>query len=171
LSPSFSQGVFTFWNPNAPTYIGVLGGAYAGPGIAGQALVGLTNSSLTPLELPREHGANGIVLNEIISVDFAPYYTFVDVQMAVWDGTLWGTNFSNVPTNQLGFTDIVPVEVVRGTDPFYYSPQFTQSAVVPNAPEPGVVSLAILGGLGFALACYRQKRKRRHKSGRSGQAP
>jgi hypothetical protein len=97
-------------------------------------------------------------------VPFADFYTYVQVQLAVWDSTLWGTNITSVAPGQVGYSDIVPVEVVRGTDPFLYSPHFTQSAVVPNAPEPGVVGLAFFGGLAFAFAAYRRERLRRRKT-------
>jgi len=43
-----SQGILTFYNnPGAPTYLISTNGSFAGPGIWGQALVGLTADSLT----------------------------------------------------------------------------------------------------------------------------
>src|SRR5207245_633756 len=109
------------------------------------------NSGLMPLGQAAEHHANGLVPRQLITVPFAPYYTYIQVQMAVWDGTLWGTNFSNVPTNQLGFTDIVPVEVVRGTDPLDFSPYFNDSAVVPPVPEPSTAGIVALGAVVFVI--------------------
>jgi hypothetical protein len=146
-SCAFGQGIFTFWNPNAPTYIGVLGGPFAGSGIEGQALVGLTQGSLTPMGVPTEHQSNGLVPRQFIGLPSVAPFTDVQVQMAVWDGTLWGTDITRVPANQLGFTDIVPVELVPASFPSYFSPQFMQSAVVPGIPEPAAVSLVGLGAV------------------------
>ncbi len=143
---SRGQGVFTFWNPGAPTYVGVWGGPLAGPGIWAQALVGLTTNSLSPLGLPEEHGLNGLVWGQSIGVPDAPFYSYVQVQMAVWDGTVSETNYANVPANRIGFTDIVPVEVVRPTDLTDFSPHFSQSAVVPLIPEPSTFLLLFLTG-------------------------
>ena len=55
------------------------------------------------------------------------------MQLAAWDGRVWGTNFTNVPTNQLGHTETVAVELDNPPGPGY-DPQFTQPAVVPPAP-------------------------------------
>jgi hypothetical protein len=119
----------------------------------------LTNSSLTPLGLPHQHQANGLILSEIIGVPFANFYTYVQVQMAVWDGTLWGASFASVPASQLGFTDIVPVEVVMPLDAFYYTSQFTQSAVVPPVPEPSAFALAGVATLAWFLirGCFKAR--------------
>jgi hypothetical protein len=139
-----SQGVFLFFNPDRPTLLA--NGQAAGPGIWGQALVGLTNSSLTPVGFPAEHQANGIILSQTIEVPFSFFYTYVQVQMAVWDGTIWGTDFASVPPSQLGFTDIVPVLLVQPLDPNYNVPFFTRSAVVPVVPEPsaGIFTLVAM---------------------------
>ncbi len=152
FSAALGQGAFSFWNPGAPTYVGVLGGAVAGPGIYGQALVGLTTNSLAPLGVPIQHNVNGIVTPQAIGVDFAPTYSYVQVQMAVWNGTVWGTNFSNVPGNQFGFTDIVPVQIVFPTDAFWDQPHFLQSAVVPFIPEPSTSALFILTACAVVLS-------------------
>jgi hypothetical protein len=155
-----AQGYFEFWNPGAPTYVGYLGGPRAGPEIRAQALVGSTSDSLTPLETPTVHSisGNGLIVPLGVDVPFSGYYTYVQVQMAVWDGLLWGTNFANVPASQIGYTDIVPVFLVHATDGTIYSPRFTQSAVVPDAPEPGVVELAVFGGAALALTACRRGR-------------
>ena len=58
---AFSQGYFIFDNPTAPTHVGSLNGPLAGPGVWGQALVGTTVDSLSPLGIPLEHQANGVV--------------------------------------------------------------------------------------------------------------
>jgi hypothetical protein len=143
-----SQGVFWFWNPGAPTYLLMLGGQLAGPDIWGQALIGTMPDSLSPVGFPRDHRANGLLPQIGLGTPYDAY-TIVQVQMAVWDGTIWGTNFATVPTNQFGFTDIVPVELVQGTDLLYYSPQFTIPAVVPPVPEPSQFVLAGAGILAW----------------------
>jgi hypothetical protein len=153
------QGTFRFFNPGAPTLL--YNGQTAGPGIWGQALVGLTNDSLTPLGLPAQHRTNGIIYPQSIGVPFAPDYTYVEVQMAVWDGTIWGTDFANVPASQLGFTDIVPVLVISVWAPNEHSRFFTQSAIVPLVPEPTVVALALAGAGALCLRTRRRERSRR----------
>jgi hypothetical protein len=137
------QGTFAFYNPGAPTLLN--NGQTAGPGIWAQALVGLTNDSLTPLGYPVQHRVGGIVYPQSIAVPFAPAYSYVQVQMAVWDGTVWGTSFTSIPPSQLGFTDVVPVFLVQFYDVHFYSPLFTQAAVLPPVPEPSVSALAMAG--------------------------
>jgi hypothetical protein len=146
------QGTFVFYNYQDPTRIGSPTGPIAGPGIWGQALVGLTSGSLVPLGLPAEHTSFGIVPRQDMTVPFAPPYTVVQVQMAAWDGTVWGTDFARVPPDQLGFTDIVPVLLVDPLDPSPGYPHFTQPAVVP-IPEPVTLALA---GLAATLATRRR---------------
>src|SRR3989442_5485989 len=103
-----SQGFFAFSNLGANTRLYTTNGPLAGPGIWAEPLVGLTSNSLAPLGPSLQHNMVGLV-GEDLGVPFADAGTFVQVQMAVWDGTLWGTSFAGVPGNQLGFTDIVPV--------------------------------------------------------------
>jgi hypothetical protein len=153
---SRSQGTFLFWNLGQPTRLGTLGGPVAGPGIWGQALVGLTMDSLTPLGSSLEHGPDGRVAPEGLEVPFADAGTRVLVQMAAWDGRVWGTAFSGVPPNQLGFTDIVPVALV----PFFglqEYPHFTSPAVVPEVPEPSATALALLGGAALLVHLCRRR--------------
>jgi hypothetical protein len=144
---SNGQGVFTFYNPAAPTLLH--NGGIAGPGIWGQALVGVASNSLSPVGLPAQHQANGILQPQLVSVTTAPFYTYVQVQMAVWDGAIWGPDFASVPANQLGFTDIVPVFLVLPADPTYDHPHFMRPAVVPLVPEPSVGVLAFAGVAAF----------------------
>jgi hypothetical protein len=117
------------------------------------------------LEAPTYHSLNGsgIIVPVGINVPFSGFYTYVQVQMAVWDSALWGTTYGNVPADQIGYTDIVPVFLAAPTEPWYW-PHFTQSAVVPYAPEPGVVRLAVLGGLAFTLTAYWRKQLQRRKA-------
>ena len=126
---------FPFTNDSAPTRFGSLDGPLAGPGIWAQALVGLTLDNLAPLGVPTEHVGDGYIQYEQICPPFANPggWGWVYVQLAAWDGRVWGTNFTNVPTNQLGHTETVAVELDNPPGPGY-DPQFTQPAVVPPAP-------------------------------------
>ena len=156
-----AQGVFLFYNPGAPTYLGTLGGPLAGPGIWGQALVGLTSDSLAPLGPGLEHRVGGLLPGWDISVPYANFYTYVQVQLAAWDGSVWGTNFAGVPANQIGFTDVVPVQVVIPTDGIWYSPRFNESAVVPPVPEPSPVAIAVAGSVACGLV-FRERQRHKH---------
>src|SRR6266480_882079 len=126
---------FPFTNDSAPTRFGSLDGPLAGPGIWAQALVGLTLDNLAPLGVPTEHVGDGYIQYEQICPPFANPggWGWVYVQLAAWDGRVWGTNFTNVPTNQLGHTDTVQVALDVPPGPGY-PPNFTQPAVVPPAP-------------------------------------
>jgi hypothetical protein len=144
------QGYFLFTSDNVPTRLGSLDGPLAGPGIWAQALVGLTTNALSPLGVPSEHTLGpGRIQAEQIWVPFAnpdPRYGSgsVFVQMAVWNGQAWGTNFGQVPANQLGYSDIIVVglNIPPGFD---YLSYFNQPAVVPPIPEPSALALAALG--------------------------
>src|SRR5438552_1786461 len=91
--------------------------------------------------VPTEHRGGdliGLIYPEEIWPPFAdpdPRYGSgsVFVQLAAWDGRVWGTDYSFVPTNQLGHTDTVVVGLGIPPGPGYDS-QFTQPAVVPPAP-------------------------------------
>jgi len=144
------QGFFNFNNYGAPTHIGSLDGPLAGTNIYAQALVGLTADHLVPVGPYTWRLPGGVVFGRTIIVPFAPPYSLVQVQLAAWDATLWGANFSAVPTDQLGFTDVVPVllEVLGG--PPGNRPYFTQSAIVP-IPEPSALAFVLLVGSALAL--------------------
>ena len=143
-----AQGTFDFVNPTAPTRLGAIDGPLAGPGIWAQPLAGLTADSLTPLYVPYmpvEHFGGGFIPGRTVSVPWAFFDTTIFVQLAAWDGTIWGTNLANVPLNQLGYTDIVPVFLVTPGRPPNF-PEFTRSAIVPAIPEPSVLTVLIFGG-------------------------
>jgi hypothetical protein len=158
--PRNSQGVFYLSTRTARTRLGSTNGPLAGPGIWGQAMAGFTVDTLTPVGVPAQHITNGLVFNQEISVPFADAYRTVLVQMAAWDGRVWGTSFAGVPPNQLGFTDIVPVYLVTplGLQDF---PQFSSPAVVPLVPEPSATTLAMLGGAALLVHLRRRRRPTR----------
>ena len=132
------QPSFLVINDDAPTRLDLLDGSFAGPGFWGEALVGLTTNSLSHLGVPTEHRTGGTIQPEGIYVPYdgnpgVSQWGWVYVQLAAWDGRVWGTDFASVPTNQLGRTDtvVVGLNVPPGAD---YTPQFSQPAVVPPAP-------------------------------------
>jgi hypothetical protein len=139
-----SQGTFIFDNISAPTRLGTVDGPFAGPDIWAHALVGLTADSLSPLGNPVQHD-NGYVFGDLVIVPYANYGTIVFVQMVAWNGTFWGTNKANVPSNQFGRTDTVSLIVLPPTQSPLI-PQFTQPAVVPVIPEPSALALVVFGG-------------------------
>ncbi len=148
---AYSQGNFMFYNPTAPTHVGSLNGPLAGPGVWGQALVGTTVDSLSPLGVPLEHQANGVVPATVMTVPGVFAGEDVFVQMAAWDGTVWGASLSAVPPNQIGYTDVLSLGLVTGGGQPLQVTRFTTPAVVPSVPEPGFLSMTILGGM--ALFC------------------
>src|SRR6266480_921679 len=136
LQPLSQAACFEFISDSAPTRLGTPDGLLAGAGIWAQALVGLTSDGLMPLGVPIEHTEDGYMLGEQVCPPFANPDTgagWVYVQLVAWDGRVWGTNFANVPTNQLGRTDIVRLEL-NVPPGFDMTPNFTQPAVVPPAP-------------------------------------
>jgi hypothetical protein len=146
---SKSQGTFVFGNPTARTRIGSIDGPLAGRGIWAQMLVGPTSDALFAVGAPLEHSADGLVGPRILEVAGIPCPQTAYIQMTAWDGRLWGSLYENVPVDQLGRTDIVP-HVLAGCDPVPpLAPLFTIPAVVPPIPEPSVVALSVLGGLGL----------------------
>ena len=129
------QGFFGFANPDAPTHLGSLNGPLADAGIWGQALAGLTPDSLVPVGVPAQH-----YRGYLIGIDtFVPFsFSFpprVFVQMAAWDGRVWGLDFAKVPASQIGYSDIVLVQLDVPPGPLF-QPNWTQSAIVPLVPEP-----------------------------------
>lgn len=156
-SSSLAQGYFLFRNPDAPTHIGSLDGPLAGSNVYAQALVGVTADNLVPVGSPTFH-LQGFVFGVGVTVPFAAPGSFVEVQMAAWDETLWGANFATVPTGQLGLTDIVRVWL---TDPVQQPdwPSFTQSAIVP-VPEPSVFALILVAGSAAAAWHLRRHHRR-----------
>jgi len=117
--------------------------------------VGLTVDSLTPLGVPVEHTTGGRLSHiEHFNVPGTFPGESVFVQMAAWDGTLWGTNIVSVPPNQFGYTDIVSVFLSSDVSPVIL-PVFTLSAIVPQVPEP--FSLTLVGLSMSALRIFRRQ--------------
>ncbi len=141
---AYSQGLFYVHNGSAPTRMWSIDGPLAGPGIWGQMLAGPTADSLAAVGVPLEHSVRGIIADGVVEVPGVPALTFASVQMVAWDGTLWGTNLSGVPQDQLGRTDAVAVLLTYPIEP-QFAPVFTQPAIVP-VPEPSVLALTLLAG-------------------------
>ena len=151
------QGTFIASNFSAPTRIGFVDGPFAGPGIWGQFLAGPAADSLVPIGSPLEHVGQGRVAAPGV-VPGIPTGETAYVQMVAWDGTIWGNALEGVPATQLGRTEILPV--ILGCPPFpTLSPGFTQPAVVPPVPEPGIMALCVLGlgTLGAGVAWRRRR--------------
>ena len=155
---SFAQGVFLFSNGSTATRIGAADGPLAGPGYWAQMLAGPTNDSLSPVGMPLQHGANGRVGGVAPTiVPNVPPYSYAFVQMVAWNGTLWGTALGDVPSDQLGRTDIVPAFLTSGEFPdVTFAPRFTQPAIVP-VPEPSTWALLALGTA--VLWCAHRRRR------------
>jgi hypothetical protein len=148
------QGTFAFYNGGAPTLL--YNGQTAGPGIWGQALVGLTNDSLTPMGCPSPHRVGGLIYPEPIYPPF-PGGTYVQAQMAVWDGTIWGVSS---PTFQpASLVSQISCQCSSSGQPSQTTStqHFTQAAVVPLVPEPSVAVFSLVGG----ALCWGRVRRRR----------
>ena len=137
-----SQGIVTFTNVRAPTHIGSIDGPLAGLDYGGELFVGLTPDSLAPIPPSSPHFVNGVVIGGAISIPYAFPGDLVYVQMAAWNGSLWGTDVEQAPPSQIGLTDIVPVFATIESPPI---PPFTRSAIVPPVPEPSVWALMLCG--------------------------
>src|SRR5258708_25206802 len=90
LAPtSYSQGVFAFYNPTAPTRVGSIDGPLAGTNILAQMLVGLSPTSLAPVGVPVAHSAapgyEGRVFGGNVPVPSLPPCEFSYVEMLAWD--------------------------------------------------------------------------------------
>jgi len=153
---SYAQGMFLFSNISAPTRLWTIDGPLAGPGIWAQMLAGPGADSLAAIGIPQEHYTNGRVSGDVVAVPDIPAMNSAYVQMVAWDGTLWGTNLTGVPADQLGRTDTVTVFLTYPFDP-HIAPRFTQPAIVP-IPEPSVLALTVLAGA--ALFVWRRRRGR-----------
>jgi hypothetical protein len=160
-----AQGFFNFNNDYARTHIGSIDGPLAGPGIWAQMLAGPSADAVAPVGKPAEHldiggTPSGLVFGGAVQVPGVPSGppAVAYVEMLAWDGARWGTILSGVPKDQLGMTDVVPV-VLAGVGPGEppQDPRFTRSAIVP-IPEPSVLGIAIIGGLGALLlrACWQR---------------
>ena len=156
-SQAWSQGIFSISSQTALTRVGSLDGPLAGPAILGQALVGATEGSLSPLGPPRDH-MFGLLRDIALAVPGVFAGQDVFVQMAAWDGTVWGDSLAGVPANQIGYTDIVPVILASPTQPYPF-PEFTRSAVVPPVPEPNTVAMIIVGWAVLMLAAAGHRRR------------
>ena len=156
VSKAYPQGAFQFNSIWAPTRIGSIDGPPAGSGIWAQMLAGLTADSLTPMGMPAQHldsggAGTGLVFGGVIRMPGLLPGETAFAKMLAWDGTRWGNVLSDVPADQLGMTDIVPVLL---EDPNFgtvtFAPHFTQPAIVP-IPEPSILALGISGGVSLFL--------------------
>jgi hypothetical protein len=138
------QGTFQYLNPGAGrTRLGSLDGAFAGTNILGQMLIGRAPDSLVPFGMPLIHNS-GVINGGVATVPGIDGNEVAYMQLVAWDSLLWGTSLANVPLDQLGRTDIIPLML---SYPFQIPlfPQFNQPAIVP-VPEPSVFALLALGG-------------------------
>jgi hypothetical protein len=151
----YGQGQFRFSNASAPTRLYTIDGPLAGPGIWAHMYIGVTPDNLVPVGASAEHifPPVGVVRGGIVVVDWIFYGVEAFVQMVAWDGVLWGTDLANVPSTQLGATDVVPIILTGTARPPIQTPQFTVPAVVPPIPEPSVASICLVGSA-LAFAAY-----------------
>ncbi len=140
---SHAQGEFLATNGSAPTRVGIINGPLAGQAYLGQFLAGATVDSLAPVGAPIEH-REGRVLASAGIVPGLACGTIAQMQMVAWDSTVWGTSLQDVPVNQLGRTDVVPVNLSCSPVPLV-GPVFRQPAIVPPVPEPSTSLLLMLG--------------------------
>ncbi len=129
------DGHFYASNDYGPTRIGSADGPYAGAGIYGQFFAGQTVNSLMPVGVPVEHVRGLVIPIQLVVVPGVPCGTRVQVQMIAWDARVWGTDWTQVPENQFGRTDISHVDLSCYDFPIQ-SPAFFTSAIVPPVPEP-----------------------------------
>ena len=160
IQTGWSQGVFFASTLSARTRIGSLDGAFAGTNIYGQFFAGPTPDSLVPLGLSQPHFSNGIFGLGNTAIPSIPAYNFAYVQVFAWDAVLWGSDWTSVPADQFGKTDIVQVYLTSGVFPDgTFVPPFAQSAIVP-VPEPAGWALLALAGGTLLLAARRRGRAR-----------
>jgi len=126
----------------------------ASTNILGQMLIGRTPDSLVPFGTPLVHNF-GAVNGGIVTVPGINAGEVAYMQLVAWDSLLWGTSLANVPLDQLGRTDILPL-MLRFPFENPVTPYFTQPAIVP-VPEPSGFALLALGGAG-AWALRRKPR-------------
>ncbi len=107
--------------------------------------------------VPLEHQANGVVPEAVMTVPGVFAGESVFVQMAAWDGTVWGTSFGQVPANQIGYTDVLYLGLVSGQGLPAELTRFTKPAVVPPVPEPGVLAMIVVGGMAMLCAFHRRR--------------
>lgn len=160
-----AQGTFLWRNDTAPTRLHSIDGPLAGPGIWGQMLAGATPVDLFPLEMSTEHVRDGLVsfvLGEVAVPGLECRQTAY-IQFVAWDGECWGTDLSQVPESQLGYTDTVPVILAGCFLDVATAPRFTQPAVVPPIPEPSTMALLLLAA-GMAFLSTRRLRECRASS-------
>ena len=156
---AWSQGEFFLDNATALTRLGSLDGPLAGPGIWGQALVGTTERRLSPLGPPRDH-MFGLLRGIALAVPGLFAGDSVFVQMAAWDGTVWGDSLADVPANQIGYTDVLSIGLVMGGGTPLQVTRFTTPAVVPPVPEPDALVMTVVGGMAVMVAAPWRRRRR-----------
>ena len=88
-----------------------------GPELWATMLVGESPDRLFQIGLEKDHVPGGLLaycLTDALSVPAILPGMSAYIQMAAWDGTVWGTSYSAVPPNQVGRTDTV-LHVLAGT--------------------------------------------------------
>lgn len=151
----YCQGQILLSNIVQPTRLSTADGPIAGQGTWGQFLLGESPENLSPFLTSAQHTSFGWVQLGEVEVPNIPPGTWVYVQFWAWDGTVWGTDYQNVPSYQLGMTDTILYHLAFSTG-FISYPDFSRPAVVPPVPEPSVWVLVLAGG---GLAVYGMRRR------------
>lgn len=165
------QGVINFSNilpggGDVATRIGDLNGPLVGREYNAQLLAGRNESSLDPVGMPVRHIIEGLFSGGTRSIPGIMAGQDAVVQVAAWNGELWGDDFTQVPTENIGFSDtaIVMLDIVNTTRPLP-SLRITQPAIVPIIPEPSTMRLMLMAAvLAFALYVARSRRFKQVKS-------
>ena len=105
--------------------------------------------------MPHLKGPNGQPTGAVsgpatVVPDTKPFET-VYVKMVAWDSRLWGKSLAAVPSEQLGMTDTIQVQLnwdFGGPLPSLLF--FGQAAIVP-VPEPSVLALVFVAGIALLL--------------------
>lgn len=153
------QGQISFYTPGThPTRIGSMDGPLAGSEIVGQLLIGNSPFTLMSVGEPLPH-TRGLISDGILTLEGLPCGSNAFAQMAAWNSLLWGSDLGRVPSDQLGWTDVVSVPLLCEPQPIF-SPRFTMPAIVP-IPEPSVLALGLVAGGVFGLhSCWRPGRRK-----------
>ena len=141
-----------FYKNGYRTHLGSVDGRLAGEEIYVQRFSGLTSTSLQPVGDSLGHlndtdgNPTGLFLLPLL-IPNVPLDTPGFVQVAAWDSTIWGRDFSQVPESQLGYSEVVPFPPDRGGPGPPPLVLLTKSIIVPSIPEPSTWTLLAMGGL------------------------